>query len=115
MARPRPHPGADGAAAPGALAAAGPGRFELSGDVGFVDAARLLAEGDAAFAGLERVEVDLARVERVDSAGLALLLEWSLSARAAGQALRYLNVPPAIASLAGISDVAELFAPSAAG
>ena len=69
----------------GALAAAGPGRFELSGDVGFADAARLLASGDAAFAGLERVEVDLARVARVDSAGLALLLEWSLAARAAGR------------------------------
>src|SRR5687768_11053923 len=108
-------PGADGAATPGALAAAGSGRFELSGDVGFVDAARLLDEGDTAFAGLERVEVDLARVARVDSAGLALLLEWSLSSRAAGRTLRYQNIPPAVASLAGISEVAELLAPSSGG
>ena len=113
MARPRPD--ADQAPTPGALAVAGSGRFELSGDVGFADAARLLAEGDAAFAGHGPVDVDLARVARVDSAGLALLLEWSLTARAAGRTLRYLNIPPAIASLAGISDVVELLAPSAGG
>lgn len=111
----RPARPADAGAGPGRLAATGDGRFELSGDVGFTDAARLLAEGDAAFAGLAQVEVDLARVARVDSAGLALLLEWSLSARDAGRALAYRNVPPAIASLAGISDVAELLAPVPGG
>jgi phospholipid transport system transporter-binding protein len=83
--------------------------------VGFADASRLLAEGDAAFAGCERVEVDLARVSQVDSAGLALLLEWSLAARDAGRTLAYRNVPPAIASLAGISDVAELLSPGPGG
>lgn len=101
--------------AAGRLAAAGDGRFELSGDVGFADASRLLAEGDAAFAGHDRVEVDLASVARVDSAGLALLLEWTLAARDAGRALAYRNVPPAIASLAGISDVAELLSPVPGG
>ena len=100
---------------PGRLAAAGEGRFELSGDLGFTDAARLLAEGEAAFGSLGRVEIDLARVARADSAGLALLLEWSLAARDAGRSLAYRNVPPAIASLAGISDVAELLAPSGGG
>ena len=110
MARPR-NP-ADAGAEPGRLAATGDGRFELSGDVGFADASRLLAEGDAAFAGHDRVEVDLASVARVDSAGLALLLEWTLAARDAGRALAYRNVPPAIASLAGISDVAELLSPA---
>ncbi len=104
---------ADGAAEPGRLSSAGSGIFELSGDVGFDDAARLLREGDAAFGDLKQAEIDLAQVARVDSAGLALLLEWSVAARAAGRALRYRNVPPAIASLAGISDVAELLAPVA--
>jgi phospholipid transport system transporter-binding protein len=101
--------------AAGRLAAAGDGRFELSGEVGFDDAARLLAEGDAMFGSLQQAEVDLARVARADSAGLALLLEWSVSAAAAGRTLRYRNVPPAIASLAGISDVAELIAPPGGG
>ena len=112
MARPRQR--ADGAV-PGALTAVGDGRFELSGDVGFGDAARLLADGDAAFSGEQAVEVDLARVARVDSAGLALLLEWSLSARDAGRKIVYQNVPGSVASLAGMSDVAALLEPSAVG
>ena len=112
MARPRQR--ADGAV-PGALTAVGGGRFELSGDVGFGDAARLLADGDAAFRGEKAVEVDLARVERVDSAGLALLLEWSLSARDAGRQIVYQNVPGSVVSLAGMSDVAALLEPSAVG
>ena len=112
MARPRQR--ADGAV-PGALTAVGGGRFELSGDVGFGDAARLLAAGDAAFRGEPAVEVDLARVERVDSAGLALLLEWSMSARDAGRKIVYQNVPGSVVSLAGMSDVAALLEPSAVG
>ncbi len=113
MARRRPP--ADGAAEPGLLKAAGPGKFELSGDLGFDDAARLLRDGDAAFGDSEQAEIDLARVARVDSAGLALLLEWSVAARESGRLLRYRNVPPALASLAGISDVAELLAPLGGG
>jgi phospholipid transport system transporter-binding protein len=106
---------AEGAPEPGRLTPAGLGRFELSGEVGFDDAARLLAEGDAAFDHHPATEIDLARVARADSAGLALLLEWSLAAASAGRELRYRNVPRAIASLAGISDVAELLAPGAGG
>ena len=99
----------------GRLAPAGAGRFTLSGELGFDDAARLLAEGDRAFGSLQAVEVDLAGVTRADSAGLALLIEWALAAREAGRQLRYRNVPPAIASLAGISDVAELLSPDPGG
>ena len=108
-----PHPPAEAEA--GRLAAAGTGRFALSGEIGFDAAARLLAEGDRAFTGLPEVEVDLTRVTRADSAGLALLIEWSLAARDAGQVLRYRNVPPSVASLAGISDVSELLSPPAGG
>ena len=105
---------ADGAV-PGSLTAVGGGRFELSGDVDFADAARLLVEGDAAFRGETAAEVDLARVARVDSAGLALLLEWSMSARDAGRKIVYQNVPGSVVSLAGMSDVAALLEPSAVG
>jgi phospholipid transport system transporter-binding protein len=99
---------AEPASTPATLAAAGPGRFALSGDLSFDDAARVLADGDTAFASLGSVEVDLAGVGRVDSAGLALLLEWSTSAREAGRAMCYRNLPPAISALAGISEVTEL-------
>ncbi len=86
----------------------GEGRFALSGDLVFASATAVHAEGEAAFGSLAQAEVDLAGVGRVDSAGLAVLLEWSIAARAARRALRYRNLPSALAALAGISDVAEL-------
>jgi phospholipid transport system transporter-binding protein len=108
----RRNPRTEAGSHPAAFATLGPGRFEVSGDLGFDDAARMLVEGDAAFGGLKQAEIDLAKVGRVDSAGLALLLEWSVSARESGRALSYRNVPPAISALAGISDVSELLEPA---
>jgi len=90
------------------LEAQGEGRFALAGDLVFENAARALEAGDAAFAGQPRVEIDLAGVGRVDSAGLALLLEWAVAARAAGGSVRYRNLPAGAVALAGISDVSEL-------
>lgn len=86
----------------------GGGRFALAGDLVFETVPTLLPRGDAAFAAVTRAEVDLAGVGRVDSAGLALLLEWSVAARVAGRALGYRNVPATLAALAGISDVEGL-------
>jgi phospholipid transport system transporter-binding protein len=91
----------------------GDGSFALSGDLVFENAARVLENGDAAFAGQARAVVDLAKVGRVDSAGLALLLEWAIAARAAGRVVNYRNLPPAVSALAGISDVSELLDASA--
>ena len=108
-----PHPRAE--TEPGRLAPAGAGRFELHGELGFGDAARLLAEGERAFGSLQSVEVDLAGVTRVDSAGLAVLIEWSLAAADAGRRLGYRNPPPAVVSLAGISDVSELISAAPGG
>lgn len=111
----RRNPRTEAGSHPAAFATLGPERFEVSGDLGFADVARMLAEGDAAFGGLKQAEIDLAKVGRVDSAGLALLLEWSVSAREAGRALRYRNVPAAISALAGISDVSALLEPAGSG
>jgi ABC-type transporter Mla MlaB component len=90
----------------------GDGRFELGGDLVFETVPGLLAAGDAALAAQARAEVDLAAVGRIDSAGLALLLEWTLAARAAGRALGYRNAPGALAALAGLAEV-EALLPSA--
>ena len=93
----------------------GDGRFALTGDLVFGNAARALEAGEAAFGGHPEVEVDLAGVGRVDSAGLALLLEWALAARASGGSVRYRNLPAGAAALAGISDVSELLDETASG
>lgn len=93
----------------------GDGQFALAGDLVFESAPRLLLEGEAAFGAVGRAEIDLARVGRIDSAGLALLLEWSIAARAGGRAVGYRNMPPGLAALAGISDVSELLPAAASG
>lgn len=90
-----------------ALASLGQGRWALSGDLQFDNAAQLLEMGAAAFGAHQRAEIDLSKVGRVDSAGLALLVEWSVAARSSGRAVSYRNVPPLLGALAGISDLTE--------
>lgn len=87
------------------LEPAGAGGFSLRGEVTFSTAGALLGAGEAAFAGLPAVTVDLAQVTRVDSAGLALLLEWLRLGRAGRRAMRFTSLPDkllAIARLAGV-------------
>ena len=100
---------------PASLVSLGHGQFALTGNLVFDQVARLLGEGDAAFGALPRADIDLARVERADSAGLALLLEWSVVARDAGRTVNYQNIPPPLAALAGISEVSALLAAGASG
>jgi len=84
----------------------GQGQWELSGDLLFDNAALLLDQGTAAFGADPRVEIDLSLVGRVDSAGLALLVEWSIAATSGGRAVTYRNIPPVLGALASISDLA---------
>lgn len=47
--------------------------------------------------------IDLADVGPSDSSGLALLLEWTAWARAQGTSIELLNPPPALLTIAGLS------------
>jgi phospholipid transport system transporter-binding protein len=71
------------------------GRIDLTTVAGLADRARELVAGRA------ETRVDLAGVERADSAGLALLLELQRQANRTGGVLRFSNVP---ASLRAIAD-----------
>ena len=56
-------------------------------------------------AGLERIaagatSVDCAPLTQFDSSALAVLIAWQRAARARGQSLDVVNLPPALASLA---------------
>lgn len=102
---------AGGAAAPGpVLAPAGPGQFALQGAVTFATAGPLLGAGARAFAGQASVTVDLAAVTRVDSAGLALLLEWLRQGRAAGRSTRFTGLPDKLLAIARLAGVDALLA-----
>jgi phospholipid transport system transporter-binding protein len=56
--------------------------------------------------------VDLKGVDPVDSAGVALLLEWKRRAVAEGVELAFENVPPSMASLAELYGVDGLLSPA---
>ena len=55
--------------------------------------------------------VDLKDVDPVDSAGVALMLEWKRRAAAEGKALAFDNIPASMASLAELYGVDGLLTP----
>lgn len=54
------------------------------------------------------VAIDLEKVGRVDSAGLALLLEWQARARSRGEPLVLRNPPARLLQLAALCEATEL-------
>jgi phospholipid transport system transporter-binding protein len=85
------------------------GRCTVQGPVNLENAVELLARGNELFTAPE-VTLDLAGVTEVDSSALSLLLEWRREATRNGRAIRYLNLPANLQSLAGLYGVAELLA-----
>lgn len=54
------------------------------------------------------ITIDLVQLDRIDSAGLALLIEWVKIARTSQIELRFKNIPAQLSDLAKLSDIAEL-------
>lgn len=92
----------------------GDGRFALRGELSFHTAIRALDASKGLFAPHRDLEIDLAGVGRVDSAGLALLLEWVSWARSQSRTVRFRNIPQQILSMAQMSEV-ESMLPGASG
>lgn len=87
------------------------GTAQLSGDLTFAtvtnlyDRMRSLTSGD----GMPR-SIDLAKVGRIDSAGLALLLEWQSAYRkqaGSSDLIKIGNAPPALLKIARLCDASE--------
>lgn len=92
--------------AAGAIRADGAGRFRLSGAATIATVATLRGEGLRAFmASSGDISVDLAALTRVDSAGLALLIDWLAWAQGAQRTLRFAALPESLRALARLSDV----------
>jgi len=85
-----------------------PGHWAVSGDLGLETAATVLASGESAFAGVPRAVVDLSGVTDADSAGLAVIIEWTKGAYRAGRSIEFHGLPPRLAELARIGGVADL-------
>jgi len=68
-----------------------------------------LAKAEAA-QGRHFDDLDLDAVPKVDSSGLALLLEWQSAARRAGRSLHIRNAPADLLSLASLCEANDLLA-----
>lgn len=79
------------------------GHFRLHGALTFDTVPDLLERSMPLLAGCPALEIDLAQVERVDSAGLALLTEWARLAAGLQQQLAYINMPPQMRDLVRVS------------
>lgn len=81
--------------------------FRPAGPLTMVSALPILTEGRArALAG--DLRVDLSALTDVDSAALALLLDWIRTARSANHRLAVTGMPDGLASLAELYGVSEL-------
>jgi phospholipid transport system transporter-binding protein len=104
----REAPAIDGEAA---FVAVSSGLFRLEASLTFATVPALHRPGleriDAAASGLQ---FDLHQVGVIDSAGLALLVDWLAEARARQRVLRYVQTPEALLALARLSDVEALLA-----
>ena len=81
----------------------------LSGELTFESTPQLYHQAEAIFRENKSIRsIDLAGITSVDSAGLALMLEWQASRTASGQGLRISNAPASLVSLAQLCEAAEL-------
>lgn len=84
------------------------GVLHLCGEVVIASAPVLLAEARELFAGRSQIVLDMAEVKRVDSSGLALMLEWLQLARDRNISLRFRNIPASLLRIARLSNVEQL-------
>lgn len=86
-----------------------PGCALLTGVLTFKSTPGLFMETDKLFQGSAPVSsIDLSGVSSVDSAGLALLLEWKAIQSPVSRSLNFINAPSALMSLAQLCDAVEL-------
>jgi ABC-type transporter Mla MlaB component len=86
-----------------------PGCAKFAGALTFKSTPGLYRETEKLFCtGSPVSSIDLAGVTSVDSAGLALLLEWQATQGPNSPSLHIINAPPALMSLALLCDAVEL-------
>lgn len=86
----------------------GEGKFALSGMMTFGTAGQILKDSERPFEEHTQIEVDLSGVDRTDSAGLALLLEWITWANHTVREIRFVGTPEKIDAIARVTEVEDL-------
>ncbi len=91
------------------LKEAGDGRLLVSGELSMATVPGLLGQSHWQ-AGDTEICIDLQAVERADSAGVALLVEWQRTAYQQQRQIRFQNIPSQMLAIARLSGVDELLA-----
>jgi phospholipid transport system transporter-binding protein len=86
------------------------GRVVITGDLTFASIPDLYHQAMSRLSSGEEVidTIDLSGVTAVDSAGLALMLEWQAIQSSMGRAFQILNAPASLLSLARLCESIEL-------
>lgn len=91
------------------LQTADDGRLMLSGELSMATVPALLKQLDWR-QGETEIRIDLQGVERADSAGVALLIEWRRAAAQQQRTIDFQNIPSQMLAIARLSGVDELLA-----
>jgi phospholipid transport system transporter-binding protein len=91
----------------------GGGSFALSGVLGFETATAIFEMSKQYFEPHSIIQVDFSGVDRGDSAGLAVLLEWVNWAKFYVREIHYHHVPKQILAIAQISEVDSMLSAGA--
>ncbi len=86
----------------------GKNRFAVVGDLRLDSVATLWEQSKGLFPTQAWVDIDLGEVNRSDSAGVALLVEWLRQARSHGQEFRLFNIPTQMQAIIEVTDLEEL-------
>lgn len=86
----------------------GPGHYILCGELTFDTVPAIWREQRIPFEEGQALVIDLQQVDRADSAGLALLMEWLRTARREKVDIRFTNVPAQMLSLARVSSLEQI-------
>lgn len=101
-----------GGSAEANLIAEGNGRFRVEGEVIFATVMSLLRKSEILFADRHQIEIDLGGVTHINTAGLALVIEWLRRSRERGQTLQIRRAPAALVALARICEAEPIIASS---
>jgi phospholipid transport system transporter-binding protein len=85
-----------------------PGHFLLSGELSFDSVGKALKLTAKMFLVPAKVTIDLGGIERADSAGLALMIEWMRRAREGGASLKFANIPEQLLAMARVAGVDQI-------
>lgn len=84
------------------------GRVRVTGPLTFATVTARLKESQALFRPRARLCFDLSGVTAVDSAALALLVEWLRLGRERGVQVEFTGLPASLRSLAAVSELGEI-------